>query len=177
MDGWRRSMWFDATGLAWVNPSPNIRTLNTATLYPGLVLFEGTNLSVGRGTDGPFEWIGAPWLDAAAWAARLSASGVRFTAEDRTPDATAEKYANQACQGLRIEIGDRQRLQPMALAVAMLATVGSKLQFRVETFDALAGTNRLRTRLEAGASPDDIVASWRTELDRFLRTRQQYLLY
>ncbi len=91
LHGWLRSMWFDRTGLSWVNPSPNMRSLSAATLYPGTVLFEGSNLSEGRGTDRPFEWIGAPWIDGGAWADLLNATNlpsVRFSPSSRTPDSS-----------------------------------------------------------------------------------------
>src|SRR5262249_38179365 len=122
MNGWRRSMWFDETGLQWVNPSPNLRSLTAAALYPGMVLFEGTNLSEGRGTPTPFEWIGAPWLDAAALS-NSSQPGVRLTPVDHTPDASAAKYPGQVCHGVSLALVDRRQLRPMDLAVHMLSTI------------------------------------------------------
>src|SRR5438034_6199228 len=106
-------MWFDQTGLSWVSPSPNLRSLSAATLYPGTVLFEGSNLSEGRGTDRPFEWIGAPWLDGRAWADLLNGQkvpGVHFSRASQTPDSS--KFAGQVCQGVAIELTDRQQVQP-----------------------------------------------------------------
>src|SRR2546423_11856375 len=141
-------MWFDETALAWVNPSPNLRSLAAATVYPGTVLFEGTMLSEGRGTDRPFEWIGAPRLDAAAWAARMNSAGVpgaRFTPASRTPESS--KHAGQLCQGVLIEITDRNALQPMALGVTMVATLPTSAQFDAPTFDRLAGTDQVRSGL------------------------------
>src|SRR5439155_1561484 len=105
LQGWRRSMWFDQTELSWVNPSPNLRSLPAAALYPGIVLVEGTNLSEGRGTERPFEWIGAPWLDGQALADALNGAalaGVRFRPSDQTPDSS--KFAGQACRGVIIEV-------------------------------------------------------------------------
>jgi uncharacterized protein YbbC (DUF1343 family) len=181
MDGWRRDLWFDETGLPWVNPSPNMRSLTAATLYPGLVLLEGTNVAMGRGTDTPFEWAGAPWVDGAAWATRLSAlglDGVRFHPEDRTP--TASIHANQPCGGVRLEIEDRTRLRSVALGVAMAATVRDlypdRFQFTAG-FDLLAGTDAVRLALESDSPALEIVEGWQEELDRFLDQRTKYLLY
>ena len=180
MEGWQRSMWFDATGLEWVNPSPNIRTLGAAALYPGLVLVEGTNLSEGRGTARPFEWVGAPWVDAGAWAAQLNAAGlkgVRFTSLDQTPDNTASKYPNESCHGVAIEIADRPLLESTRVGVTILASTGAKLEFQTATFDGLAGTDQVRKAIETGISPTDIVNAWQPDLDKFRAARQQYLLY
>jgi beta-N-acetylhexosaminidase len=181
MNGWRRDMWFDTTGLGWLNPSPNLRSLSAATLYPGTVLFEGTNLSEGRGTDRPFEWVGAPWLQGAAWAEQLNRAGlpgVRFSAAERTPGAS--KHAGEACSGVLIDITDRLQVRPMALGVAMLAAalaVSDRVQITASNFDRLAGTDQLRQALQAGRLPDEIVASWRPALDRFNATREPQLLY
>jgi uncharacterized protein YbbC (DUF1343 family) len=177
MEGWQRWMWFDQTELAWVNPSPNLRSLSAAALYPGMVLFEGTNVSEGRGTPMPFEWIGAPWLDAAAWAAALEASmGVHLTPVDYVPDPGSAKYPGEVCRGLSIRIDDRANVRPMALAVHMLATLPG-VQFNAPTFDGLAGTDRLRKSLHAGVPPDQIVADWKTDLDSFAERRKRFLLY
>jgi len=176
LQNWRREQWFDQTGLAWVNPSPNLQSLAAATVYPGTVLFEGTDLSEGRGTNRPFEWLGAPGLDADAWASRLNAAGlpgVRFSAASRTPNAS--KHAGAACQGVLIEVTDRTRVQPMAMAVTMLATVAR--QFEASMFDRLAGTDHLRLALQAGTPPAEIVASWQPDLDAFRARRAKYLLY
>jgi uncharacterized protein YbbC (DUF1343 family)/CubicO group peptidase (beta-lactamase class C family) len=177
VQGWQRSMWFDATGLSWVNPSPNLRSLAAATVYPGTVLFEGTTMSEGRGTDHPFEWLGAPGLDAAAWADRLNSAslpGVRFSAATRTPEAS--KHAGRECEGVVLEIVDRSLVRPMALGVTMLSTVPQALEFN-PLFDRLAGTDQLRLALQAGATPRDIVASWQPDLERFSDRRSRYLLY
>jgi uncharacterized protein YbbC (DUF1343 family) len=180
--GWQRSQWFDQTGLAWVNPSPNIRSLSAAALYPGIVLVEGTNLSEGRGTDRPFEWVGAPWLDAPALAAALASQalpGVRFAAVEKTPDSS--KFAGQVCQGVAISIEDRSRLRPMALGVAVLGAVRTihpdRLQITASSFDRLAGTDRLRTALLGRQPPREIAAAWQPATDAFSAARQKYLLY
>jgi uncharacterized protein YbbC (DUF1343 family) len=177
--GWRRADWLDATGLEWVNPSPNIRSLSAAALYPGLVLVEGSNLSEGRGTDRPFEWVGAPWIDARAWVDALNTAnvrGVRFTPADKAPDSS--KFAGQLCHGVSIQILDRLELRPMQLGVTLLETARSltpggraQLQLTPSTFDQLAGTDRLRTDLEAGKSAADIATGWESDLQRF-RTRR-----
>ena len=181
VEGWQRSMWFDATGLEWVNPSPNLRSLSAAAVYPGMVLFEGTNISEGRGTERPFEWLGAPWLDAAAWADALNASGAnsaRFTPSDQVPDTSSAKYPGTLCHGLSIEVIDRHQLRPMDLAIHMLAALhATQLRFTPATFDGLAGTDRVRTALEAGTPAAEIVAAWQPELEAFNTTRQHHLRY
>ncbi len=174
LEGWQRTMWFDDTGLEWMNPSPNIRSVDAAALYPGMVLFEGTNLSEGRGTPRPFEWIGAPWLDPAVWT-NLSAPGVTFTPTDRTPDSS--KYAGQVCHGVSIEVVDRAQLRPMDTAVAMIAAVGHGLQFDASTFDGLAGTDQVRAAIESGASADQVASVWQADLQRFGARRARYLRY
>jgi uncharacterized protein YbbC (DUF1343 family) len=180
--GWQRGMWFDQTGLAWVNPSPNLRSLAAATLYPGCVLFEGTNVSEGRGTDTPFEWLGAPWIDASVWVDRLRAvapPGTRFEVQARTPNAS--KFVGQVCQGVRLSIQDRDALQSMALGVTLLATLrdvaGARLTFDADTFDHLAGTDQVRVRLQGGQPAETIVDSWQAELQAFAQIRARYLLY
>ena len=175
MDVWQRAMWFDETGLEWVNPSPNIRGLSAAALYPGTVLFEATNLSVGRGTERPFEWVGAPWVDPAAWLAQLAVPGVTFSAEDRTP--ASDTFAGQLCHGLSLTVTDRQQLQPMAMGVAMLSALDNGLKFNSATFDALAGTDQLRKQIVGGVAAKDIAAGWQAELSAFDAKRQQYLIY
>ena len=182
MAGWRRDLWLDQTGLPWVDPSPNMRSLAAATLYPGTVLFEGTNLSVGRGTHRPFKWIGAPWVDVAAWIVCLDAAalpGVRFRPHDTIP--TAAPFVGEHCQGVLLEIVDRARVRPMALGVAMLATVRALhpglIGFDDTHFDRLAGTAKLRQSLLAGEPAARIAATWGAALDRFLTIRRSYLLY
>jgi uncharacterized protein YbbC (DUF1343 family) len=180
--GWQRSDWQDQTGQPWVNPSPNMRSLTAAGVYPGTVLFEGTNLSEGRGTDIPFEWAGAPWIDDVAWADRLnhaSLPGVRFHPQQFTP--AASKFAGQPCRGVLLEVVDRTQLQPMALGVNMVATARAlhpgEFQFRVAHFDRLAGTDRVRQALERGQPAAGIVGDWQMDLQQFRAVRQPYLLY
>ena len=182
MQGWRRSMWFDQTGLEWINPSPNLRSLTAATVYPGTVLFEGTNLSEGRGTDTPFEWIGAPWIDGSAWASRLNEMGppgVRFEAADATPDTS--KFVGQRCHGVRVSVLERGQVRPMELGLTMLAAARAlapdRVQITARTFDGLAGTDRVRRALEAGRPVGEIVSAWQADLERFKARRAAYLLY
>jgi uncharacterized protein YbbC (DUF1343 family) len=186
MTGWRRSMWYNETGLPWVPPSPNMPTLDTATLYPGTCLIEGTNLSEGRGTAKPFEWIGAPWIDADAWAGELNAlnpPGVRFQPVCFTP--TASKHANMLCHGVQAHITDRDRLQPIDVGLHLIATAlrayPNEFAFRQSGeryyFDLLAGTDKLRLELMKGKSPEEIMREWQMETGRFAGRREPYLLY
>ena len=180
MQGWRRSMLFDETGLPWVNPSPNIRSLTEALLYPGIGLLETTNLSVGRGTDTPFEVIGAPWLDGPRLAEHLSAAGlggVRFEAITFTP--TSSKFAGERCGGVHITITDRTALRPVRLGLE----VARQLRLlHLEAWDAAACDHLLRNRrtldaLLAARPVAELQALWQPELDSFLQRRRGHLIY
>jgi uncharacterized protein YbbC (DUF1343 family) len=183
--GWRREVAFDETGLPFVPPSPNLRTLESLFHYPGLCLFEGTNLSVGRGSDAPFEQIGAPWLDTAAVLREfrqaalpgVRARGVRFT--PRLPGDG--KYADTSVVGLRLEVTDRETYDPPAAAVHLLAAVRRahprELGWIPKHFDRLAGTTSLRGSIEAGTHPAEIVRSWAPARRAFLERRKPALLY
>lgn len=185
--GWRRHLWFDQTGLPWVAPSPNMRTLATATVYPGMALVEGTNLSEGRGTPWPFEVAGAPWVDGPRWAQALNSlglPGVRFEPVSFTP--TESKYRGQSCQGIRVVVTDRESFAPVRTGVAVVATAARLFpaQFRwlppsggAYPFDRLAGTDRVRVALAEGASPTAVADSWEPALEAFRRLRSRYLLY
>jgi uncharacterized protein YbbC (DUF1343 family) len=182
IQGWQRSQWLDETGLAWINPSPNLRSLDAAALYPGTVLVEGSSLSEGRGTDTPFEWIGAPWMDAFAWVQALQADatpGVAVQPAERTP--VSGKFAGQVCQGVRISIVDRALLRPMELGVRLLAAARAvapaRVQFNPGQFDRLAGTDQVRLALEAGQPGASIAAAWQPAIDAFRATRERVLLY
>lgn len=184
--GWRRGWYFDRTGLPWVRPSPNMPDFASALLYPGLCLFEGTNLSVGRGTPFAFQVIGAPWLDAVALARAVRASGlaagIAIDTVTFTPDAPTDgKYAGVPLRGLRFRVTDRSRADPPALAVALLAALErsapGRFAFRAEQFDRLAGGGALRAGLVAGRDPRAIVRSWAPALARFRKVRAKYLLY
>ncbi|MGN6393138.1 MAG: exo-beta-N-acetylmuramidase NamZ family protein [Gemmatimonadales bacterium] len=183
--GWRRDESLDATGLPFVPPSPNLRRLDALYHYPGLCLFEGTNLSVGRGSDTPFEQIGAPWLDTSAVLARVRAAGlpgVRFAAVRFTPRSPGDgKYADTAVSGIRLELTDRRRYDPTVTAVTLLAAVRAvspaAFQWIPAHFDRLAGGPRLRDQLEHGAPASAIVAQWTADLRRFRERRRPFLVY
>lgn len=186
--GWRRAMAYDATGLPWVRPSPNMPDLESAFHYPGICLFEGTNLSVGRGTALAFQVVGAPWLDARGLLGYLRASGrsalvgVEVVDTEFTPRAPTDgKYDGVPLHGLRFRVTDRAHYDPTRLAVALLAGLEAlhpdSLQFRPTSFDRLAADSGLRRDLLAHRSPADIWAVWRVPLEQFRRTRGKYLLY
>jgi uncharacterized protein YbbC (DUF1343 family) len=177
---WRREAWFDETGLPWVNPSPNMRNLIQATLYPGIGAFEGTNLSVGRGTDTPFEQIGAPWIDGVALAEALNARripGIRFYPVRFTP--TASKFANEACQGVFAIVTDREALRPVRVGVEIAAAL-HKLhgaRFELERSDRLFGSKDGISRIRAGEDPAAVAQSWSAGEGRWRLLRNKYLLY
>lgn len=186
MHGWTRAMWYDETGLPWVPPSPNMPTVETATLYPGTCLIEGANLSEGRGTTKPFEWIGAPWIDPERWADRLNnldLPGTHFRPIHFTP--TFSKYANQECHGVQVHITDRNRCKPVDVALHLIATAQRYYSDQFEFlktrgryfFDLLAGTDELRLRLTKHDSPTEIVQSWEAEVTKFTDQCRPCLLY
>jgi uncharacterized protein YbbC (DUF1343 family) len=185
VSGWRRSQGLDATGLPFVAPSPNLRSLESLYHYPGTCLFEGTNLSVGRGTDHAFEQVGAPWLDTARVLARLRAAdlaGVRFSAVAFTPDRPGDgKYADTLLAGIRFEATDRRVYDPTAAAVHLLAAVRAvhptRFAWIPRHFDRLAGGAGLRAQIEAAAAPAAIVSGWEAEQARFRERRRAFLLY
>ena len=183
--GWSRADWADETGIPWIPTSPNMPDLESASHYPGTCLFEGTNVSVGRGTDRPFQQIGAPWMEADSIAARMSSEalpGVRFEAVTFIPRKPDDgKYDDQRVRGIRLRVTDRTVYDPTRAAIALLLEVresaGAAWAWRPEVFDRLAGTDRLRSAIEAGATADEIIGSWTDDLDRFAATRTRYLLY
>ena len=186
MAGWRRAMWYDQTGLPWVPPSPNMPTVDTATLYPGTCLIEGTNLSDGRGTTKPFEWIGAPWIDSDRWAETLNnldLPGTHFRPIHFTP--TFSKFAEQSCHGVQVHILDRDEVKPVDVALHLIATTRHDYPDQFDFlqnggryfFDLLAGTHELRLRLMDFESPAEIVRSWRTEVAEFRDRCRPFLLY
>jgi uncharacterized protein YbbC (DUF1343 family) len=191
MEHWHRSMYFDHTGLPWVMPSPNMPTLDTAIVYPGTVLFEGTNVSEGRGTTRPFELIGAPWVDAEALAARLTSHGmpgVHFRATVFEP--TFQKHARQPCGGVQIHVIDRNTFLTVQTAVAVLSEIRaqdpSRFQWRQPPyeyeqekmpFDILAGSGELRQQIENGVAPRTIDDGWRDGHDKFKHARTPFLMY
>ena len=183
--GWRRTQGLEATGLPFVPPSPNLRSLESLYHYPGTCLFEGTNLSVGRGTNRAFEQVGAPWLDTAAVLKRVREAGlrgVRFSAVSFTPSRPGDgKYADTLVAGIRLEAVDRGVYDPTAAAVHLLAAVRAvhptAFAWIPRHFDRLAGGADLRTQLEAGTPPATIVSRWAAEQARFLERRRPFLRY
>jgi uncharacterized protein YbbC (DUF1343 family) len=190
-EGWRRTQYFDETGLPWVLPSPNMPTLDAARVYPGQCLLEGTNLSEGRGTTRPFELCGAPWLDAARFARRMNDEklpGVRFRAAWFRP--TFQKHAGLDCGGVQLHVTDRAAFQPVRTSLALLATMremsGDKFAWRTEPYefvrnpiaiDLLFGSARERTALEAGKPWRELAADWPKEEEAFRQRRHTALLY
>ena len=177
MQGWKRSMWYDDTGLPWIAPSPNLRTLDAALLYPGTVLVEGTNLSEGRGTDAPFQLVGAPWLtDAGAIAEELGkrdgSRGVRFDSVSRTI-ASGQKHAGATIPMVRITVTARDSVDPVRLGVELLQTIRrrhpTELVLREEFLDKLAGTNALRLALRDGSmnAALNVLRRWQRDATRF----------
>ncbi len=183
--GWNRTMFYDQTGLPWVKPSPNMPDIESALLYPGTCLFEGTNVSVGRGTTTAFRVLGAPWLDPERVIAQLDSAalrGVDVRATRFTPIAPTDgKYAGVALKGIELRVRDRQVYDATKLAVALLAAIRAvhpaEFQFRTQSFDRLAAGPDLRTALEAGRPLLEIWDSWDRDLDRFRATRATYLIY
>jgi uncharacterized protein YbbC (DUF1343 family) len=182
MEGWTRTMWFDETGLPWVIPSPNMPTLDTAIVYPGLVALEGTNMSEGRGTTRPFELVGAPWIDGNELAAKLNAlalPGVRFREAWFTPSFS--KFQGELCGGCQIHVTDRGAFRSVAAILHIIKTVREmypdKFGFHAEYFDKVMGTASVRKALEAGTDVATILANIQPGLDAFASLRKAYLLY
>jgi len=183
--GWRRDMWFDATGLPWVNPSPNMPSLESASHYPGTVLFEATNLSVGRGTGAAFQQIGAPWLDTRAVLTeldRLVLPGVHVDSVRFVPRApTDRKFDGQTVAGVRLTVTDRAIYDPCRTALAILMAVRrvqpDRLTVDAPGFDVRAGNSRVREQIEAGVPLDSLVAGWSPALRAFAEARRAVLLY
>ena len=184
-------MYFDETGLPWVMPSPNIPTLDSAIVYPGAVLFEGTKLSEGRGTTRPFELIGAPWIDGDRLADAMNARqlpGAHFRPVFFEP--TFQKHAKQTCGGCQVHVLDRQRFRPVRTAVELIAEFRNQAPDRFawreppyeyehekEPIDILFGSDRLRETINATEEIGAFVASWRADEESFKREREKYLLY
>lgn len=183
--GWRRPMYYDSTGLPWIKPSPNMPDLESALHYPGLCLFEGTNLSVGRGTTLAFQVLGAPWLNAEAVLDRLRGvplPGVEIRPTVFTPvDPTDFKYAGVQLRGLQVHVRDRGQYDPTKVAVALLAAIRAshpgQFQFRAASFDRLAAGSELRMAIEAGRPAREVWDSWEGDLARFRELRAKYLIY
>jgi uncharacterized protein YbbC (DUF1343 family) len=191
MQGWRRDLWLDETDAPWVIPSPNMPTLDAATVYPGAVYVEGTKISEGRGTTRPFEFVGAPYLDAYALAEHLNGHhlpGVYFRPHSFQP--AFQKHAGKICHGVQIHVLDREAFQPVITGIALIKAVHDLYpdDFQWQDppyeyvhdrlpFDVIAGTAKLRAQIEDGASVAEIAASWRAEEREFAARRARYLLY
>jgi uncharacterized protein YbbC (DUF1343 family) len=191
MDGWRRDMYFDTTGLSWIISSPNIPTFDTTTVYPGGVLFEGTNVSEGRGTTRPFELIGAPWVVAERFAEamnRRGLPGVFFRPALFEP--TFHKYASQGCAGCQIHVLDRWSFRPVETGVALIEAFRAaapdqfawksppyEYEYDKMPIDCLAGSSGLREQIEVGVPARDIARSWEPAVAEFVETREKFLLY
>lgn len=175
-----RGDWFDSTGRTWVNPSPNLRSLTEAALYPGIGMIEGTNVSVGRGTDTPFELVGAPWIDASALAANLNArriEGVRFVPVNFTPNASV--YANQRCGGVNLVLTLRDGMDAPELGLEIAAALQHLYprQFKIAGLDRLMRNKEALSGLVASEDPRRIAEDWQDSADRFMAQRKKYLLY
>jgi uncharacterized protein YbbC (DUF1343 family) len=191
LEGWRREMHFESTGLPWVAPSPNMPTVDTAMVYPGGCLVEGTNLSEGRGTTRPFELAGAPWLDGGALAGALQAhrfEGVLFRATAFRPQF--QKWAGRVCEGVQVHVTERARFRPFLVYLALVAEARRQdpaaFDWRREPYefererlaiDLLLGRHGLREALEKGADVHALEKEWSPELESFRKLREKFLLY
>jgi len=180
VENWRRDDYWDATGLTWINPSPNMRSLAQAVLYPGIGLLETTNLSVGRGTDTPFEVLGAPWIDAQQLAKELndlSLAGVRFVPIQFTPDAS--KYANELCQGVNAIVVDRQSFRPVDAGLQIACTLRALYPDLWDTkgFNRLLINHEVFTAVVNGKDPETIKEICRDRLNQFVKRRAGFLIY
>jgi uncharacterized protein YbbC (DUF1343 family) len=180
MEGWMRGDWYDSTGLTWINPSPNLRGLTAASLYSGVGLVEGTNISVGRGTDTPFELLGAPWMNGRELAQFLNQReipGVRFVPVSFIP--ISSNYAGQMCQGVNLVLLDRNAVDGPELGIE-LASALLKLypqQFHIQRMPELLINQSAYDAITSGEDPRRIAQDWQQALDKFQQTRQKYLIY
>ena len=180
MQGWLRGDWFDSTGITWTNPSPNLRSITEATLYPGVAMIEGTNISVGRGTDTPFELVGAPWIDARAFSEALNArliSGVRFIPVSFTP--VSGPYANQQCHGVNIIVTERSVLDAPELGIELASALQKQYSsdWKMANMIVLLANKPVFDLLTANEDPRNIAQEWREGLSNFLALREKYLIY
>jgi len=180
MRGYNRRDWYDQTGLPWIPPSPNLKTLEQAVLYPGVGMVEGANLSVGRGTATPFELVGAPWIDAdglSAYLSRRRISGLRFAPATFTP--SADRYANQLCHGVRIALDDRDALDSPALGIELIAALHRLYprDFAIDSTLAMMGSARVLEQIKSREDPNLIVRELEPSLLNFRLLRSKYLLY
>jgi uncharacterized protein YbbC (DUF1343 family) len=180
MQGWIRGDWFDSTGNVWVNPSPNMRSLTEATLYPGMGMIEASNISVGRGTDTPFELAGAPWVKSTELASYLNAreiAGVRFIPQEFTPEGSL--YAHEKCGGVQIVVTDRNTLDAPELGIEFASALQSLYSFdyKVAGVDTLMASKASLEGIAAGEDPRRVAEQWRDDLEKFAALRTKYLIY
>jgi len=180
MRGWRRQQYYDATGLPWLSPSPNLRTVDEAVLYPALGLLEGTNVSVGRGTDAPFERLGAPWIDGARLArdlARARVEGVRFAETSFSP--TSSKFRGELCHGVRVTVTDRASFHPVraGLAIALALHADYPTEWKLDAMNGLLGSPPTLDAIRRNASLADVTRLWAGDVAAFRARREPYLLY
>jgi uncharacterized protein YbbC (DUF1343 family) len=180
MRGYQRSMWFDQTGLDWVPPSPNLRTPATAPLYPGVGMIEGANVSVGRGTAHPFEWLGAPWIDGRRLADALNEAapaGLHFVPMEFTPDAAP--FRGRLCHGVQIQVIDRGQLDAPLLGALLAGTLAHLWpdEFALGAIDAMVGSRQTLSGLHDVVTAVNLAAQWQPRLDEFRALRERFLLY
>jgi uncharacterized protein YbbC (DUF1343 family) len=191
MEGWRRDLYFDQTGLTWIISSPNVPTFDTTTVYPGSVLFEGTNVSEARGTTRPFELLGAPWVVAERFADamnRRELPGVFFRPALFEP--TFHKHAGKGCAGCQVHVIDRRTFRPVETGVALIEAFRAsapdqfrwkdppyEYEFEKMPIDCLAGSSQLREQIDSGVPAAEIALSWKPDVDAFLKIRERFLLY
>ncbi|MHC4673105.1 MAG: exo-beta-N-acetylmuramidase NamZ domain-containing protein [Planctomycetota bacterium] len=180
MENWYRHQWYDQTGLFWINPSPNMRNLTEAILYPGVGLIESSNISVGRGTDEPFERFGAPWIDARKLAAALNDSGlkgVRFVPIEFTP--ASSKHAGKKCGGVHIMVTDRESINPVLVGITIAWQLNRLLKddFQLERVNNLLKNDRILAALGQAKTPVSVMQMWQKDLEKFQQLRKKYLLY
>ncbi|MBI4547431.1 MAG: DUF1343 domain-containing protein [Ignavibacteriae bacterium] len=189
MEGWKRSMWYDETGLPWVSPSPNMKTLATATVYPGTCLFEATNISEGRGTIKPFEYIGAPGLKAERLVSKLKSynlPGVHFEAIEFTPKtdsiaAPNPKLKNKRCSGVYVKVTDRGKFKPVLTGVMMFAAIRElhprKFQLHQGRLDHLIGDTIVGEKILKGKVTKDVLNIYQSQIEEYKKIRAKYLMY
>jgi uncharacterized protein YbbC (DUF1343 family) len=180
MEGYRREAWFDETGLPWIKPSPNLKSLTQAILYPGVGLVESANVSVGRGTATPFEVLGAPWISGeqlARYLTRRGVPGVAFLPVTFVPHAN--RFRGQRCQGVRLRLVDRNALDSPALGMELLAALHRfyPREFQIDRTLGMIGSRDLLRALKNGADPRALEPRWQAGLEAFRRVRAKYLLY
>jgi len=189
MKGWKRAMWYDESGVKWTAPSPSIQTIETAIVYPGTCFIEGTNVSEGRGTDRPFEYLGAPWILRNEWAKELNSynlPGVYFDEISFRPDGTRRlttdsKYDDQQCEGVYVKVADRNAFEPVRVGVFILYSLHTlyprKFRVRKRRLDELIGVGYVWQELLKNRHPDTISVRWEKELQRFAELRMRHMLY